>query len=448
MGSFAARFHVVPKLLHLLVYGGLGCIQPFLSIFFASRGIPSGEIGILTSIAPFIGFVVTPSWSLLADKTQSHRLVLMITICATGIFGGLMGFITSIRSIFAFLPLVILYSISASPLGALVDHSVLSLLGTEKNFYGRQRVFGAIGWGITAFVSGLLSDTFGDLRVLFLGLVVVFVLFFLVVLFGVPRSLSDSESPGSVVPPQVSSALPLLLRRLSFFLVMALFVGMGMSIISNFLFLFLVEHLDAPDTLLGLSISVTVLMELPFFFWSEVLLRIFKVRGLIIISHISFILRALAYTLLTSAWWVLPIELLHGVTFACMWTAVVAHASNVAPKGLEATSQGILNATFGGLGMGLGAILGGFVYQEWGPIVLFRGLAVGLFVSLILFLVTYRASDYTMLEEIPLEKRGSSSTEEGEEGQGEREDEAPIELDKEEEILLGQSLVHEHSKDN
>ena len=42
-------------------------------------------------------------------------------------------------------------------------------------------------------------------------------------------------------------------------------------------------------------------------------------------------------------WAVLPIELLHGVTFGCAWAAGTLYCSRIAPRGLEATTQALFN---------------------------------------------------------------------------------------------------------
>ena len=58
--------------------------------------------------------------------------------------------------------------------------------------------------------------------------------------------------------------------------------------------------------------------------------------------------RSLGYAMLTSAWWVLPLEFLHGLTFGAMWAAGVQHTSNIAPRSLEATAQTVFAGLYNG----------------------------------------------------------------------------------------------------
>jgi Na+/glutamate symporter len=43
--------------------------------------------------------------------------------------------------------------------------------------------------------------------------------------------------------------------------------------------------------------------------------------------------------LTSNIWAVLPVELLHGITFACGFGAAAVHAKRIAPVGMEATMQ-------------------------------------------------------------------------------------------------------------
>ena len=56
----------------------------------------------------------------------------------------------------------------------------------------------------------------------------------------------------------------------------------------------------------------------------------------------AYVLRLALYALLPyagSVLWVLPVEVLHGVTFACGWGAGTVNCKTLAPPGLAATMQ-------------------------------------------------------------------------------------------------------------
>ena len=200
-----------------------------------------------------------------------------------------------------------------------------------------------------------------------------------------------------------------------YFLVVIYLMGIGAAFVEIYLFLFLTETLGAERTLLGLCVAFTVVMEFPFFFFSKWLLARLGSRGMIVLAHFAYISRVVAYSFLYDPWWVLPIELLHGVTFACLWyeasarartqdrrilthywhwrwrcrSAGVVYVQSIAPKGLEATSQGLFGGTFGGLGRATGAVIGGIIFDYLGPRWLFRIAACSESASLVFFLLTH-----------------------------------------------------------
>ena len=71
--------------------------------------------------------------------------------------------------------------------------------------------------------------------------------------------------------------------------------------------------------------------------------------------------RVYGYTRLTPAtvWWLLALEVLHGVTFGLAWTAAVDYAKAAFPKRWQTTAQMLTGLCNARLGVILGALLGG-----------------------------------------------------------------------------------------
>jgi len=153
-------------------------------------------------------------------------------------------------------------------------------------------------------------------------------------------------------------------------------MGLGSSLVESFLFLFLTQELGSSYLVCGISVVITVSFEIPLFFVSDKLLDTCGVVGLILIAQCSYALRVFGYTFVSNAFLVLAFEPLHGVTYACMKTAMVHFASTtIARRGLETTAQGLTTSTqaFGTI---VGQWIGGWVLQEFGSDVLFRGAGV------------------------------------------------------------------------
>ncbi|MEM7802903.1 MAG: MFS transporter, partial [Chloroflexota bacterium] len=185
-------------------------------------------------------------------------------------------------------------------------------------------------------------------------------------------------------------------RRWLIFLAAALVQGMSLSIFLNYLFLHL-EGMGVSRIIMGYTLTISTVSEIPIFIFSKKLLR----RGapLLLAASLFFaVIRAFAYAGMTEGWHVLLISLLHGPTFAAMWAAGVAYADEAAGPGLSATAQGVFGGTVMGLGTALGALVGGFLYEQSGAIAAFRWAGWTSLAALIFFLFAHRHGVVDLLQ--------------------------------------------------
>lgn len=361
----AQQLLLAPKVFYFCYYAAMAAFAPYLALYYRQLGIGEAQIGLLTGIPPLVGLLAAPLWGGFADATQRHHRLLQVAI--TGLWGVVFLF-TLTRNPAWLLPLVIAYACFSAPIMPLVDNSVLLLLGERREAYGRQRLWGAVGWGIAGTLLGALLDHVG-LHWAFYG-----ALFFLVGCGLAARRLA-------VQPVQIGQPF---WRGVRFFVnswpwlvfLITLFInGLASGVLNNFLFLYL-DQLGASRSLMGISLLVATLSEVPIFFFGERLLKRLGARGLILLSLAATVLRMTAYAIMPAPIYALPINLLHGFTFSAMWIAAVSYANRAAPPGMGATAQGLLSGISMGLAGAIGALVGGYLYETVGPATTF-GVAGG-----------------------------------------------------------------------
>lgn len=71
------------------------------------------------------------------------------------------------------------------------------------------------------------------------------------------------------------------------------------------------------------------------------------------ISFAMFALRFLLYSIIRDPLWVLPVELLNGITFGLSYIAGISYSAKIAPVGSEGTVQGLFSMAFQGFGLSL-----------------------------------------------------------------------------------------------
>jgi MFS family permease len=123
---------------------------------------------------------------------------------------------------------------------------------------------------------------------------------------------------------------------------------------------------------------MTVAFEIPIFQVAPKLLEMLSSSGMVFLASSSYVVRVLGYTLVPTGrtMWVLLLEPLHGVTYACSQTAAVEFATRLIPEpGKEATGQGLLQF-FTGVGSVFGLMLGGWMDDVYGPRWMYRVAAV------------------------------------------------------------------------
>jgi PPP family 3-phenylpropionic acid transporter len=368
-----------PRAYYALFFGGMAWVMPFLVLRYQEIGLSGEQIGLLTVLGPVVTLVASPFWGGLADATRRHKQIMLVNIVAAVASMLLIG---QMKSFWALIPVVASYSFFIAPIVPLVDRTVVDLLGARKADYGRQRLWGSIGWGIMAPLAGWVVGRTG-LTTCFYGYA-----FFMIL--GMIVAARMIVSPPPMGEPFWKGMRVLLSdRRLLFFMVAMLMQGMGRSASFNFLYMHL-SNLGGTKLLVGLAATVAGLSELPTFFYSGVMMRRIGARGLFVFSMVTGILMLTGYSLIRNPWLVLFVQLLTGPSFSTMWAGGVAYMDELAPRGMGATAQGLFSAVATGLASALGAIIGGWMFDAVGAPWMFRWSALMVFLALLFLLITSR----------------------------------------------------------
>ncbi|KAF0688296.1 Aste57867_20074 [Aphanomyces stellatus] len=338
-------------------------IVVFLPVYYSAY-FDKLQIGVLSTIPCFSALIAPPLWGAIADVIQKQRAVHVFCIVTGAV---LMFAIQYTSASFSLTCLVVfLANFQTNPTGSLLDQAVMALIERVGGEYGKQRLFGAVGWGIGAFFTGVVVNAYGIAWAFYLHLV-----------FVVPSVFILHFIP----PPQPHAAAAVTSSTISFadgirrvfqkpdvllLLVVVLLLGILLGAMGSFLGLYLYELSDNNTTLVGTAIWVETISELPAFFYADTIVKRFGIVRVLFLSIVGCGVRISYYAVMTNAWTVLPFELLHGVTFAFAWAAFTNYIYESAAPGTQGTMMGLLNAICNGLGRGAGSLLGGYLYQTYG----------------------------------------------------------------------------------
>ncbi|HNT26151.1 MAG TPA: MFS transporter [Anaerolineales bacterium] len=344
-----------PFSFYFLYYAAMAAMLPFLVLFYQQLGFTGTQIGILTGISPLIIVIGGPFWTGVADATRRHRVVMSLGI-GMAVLASL-SFL-NLRSFWAVAAAIGLFNFFLAPVIALADGATVASLGAEREKYGRVRLGGTLGWAVSAFVAGLLIERFG-LDMSFWSYAV---LMFLALLVGQKFVFPQHVAGISLRQGLRHFATS---RRWVLILSEGMFIGMGVVLISNYLFVYMKE-LGASESVMGFANTLSTLAELPVLFFAHVLLKRFGARRLMHIALFLSGLRMLLFATFNSVGGILGAQLLNGLNFPIFGAAMVTYIDQHAPAGMKSVALGLYNSVSFGLGSALGGLLGGLLLDVVG----------------------------------------------------------------------------------
>ena len=364
---------------YFFYFSAAAALSPFLALYYERIGLSGSQIGVLRGISPLIMLFAAPFWGALADATHQHKRLLLLSI------GGALVAVFSLSLTTQYLWLIVVitaFAFVGAPIISLVDNTVIELLQEQRDKYGKQRLWGAVGWGLAAPIVGALSERSGQ-RWFFYG--------YLMLMFGAWIVAAKLPVSQSSIRQQFWKDMRKLLanKQWVIFLVSILIGSLHLSLVNSFLFLRL-KQLGASETLMGLTLTVATLSELPVWFFADAMLRRWGTKGMLIFSLVACIIQAFGYAWMPVPWLALVFQLLHGPAFSTMWAAGVAYAAEIAPEGTRATAQGIFGGVAMGLKSALGAFLGGVLIDRIGLVSTFRWGGVAGIIGLFIFISAMR----------------------------------------------------------
>ncbi|GFQ92708.1 major facilitator superfamily domain-containing protein 6 [Trichonephila clavata] len=226
--------------------------------------------------------------------------------------------------------------------------------------YGKQRLFGAVGWGLLAAISGVLSDHTNS----YIAPWGISALLTAIMLWNISRL--------ELVKPQKSNALlkdiknVLASKNFLLFELGAVINGIGWGFVDFYLSWFVVS-IGGNRLICGLVEAVQCFAgEIPFMFFSTWILTKIGHFNTTTLALLANCVRFLWYSQVRNPWMVLPVEWLHGISYGVFYTSMASFAKMSSTPGTETTTQSVIFSTYEGIGSGIGNIIAGLGFDYIG----------------------------------------------------------------------------------
>ncbi|XP_040579581.1 major facilitator superfamily domain-containing protein 6 isoform X1 [Lepeophtheirus salmonis] len=254
----------------------------------------------------------------------------------------------------------------------------------NKVYYGQQRTWNSIGWGISALLMGKLMDIYNQDKLLFdyspvfNSMLILWTLDIIVIGFlQIPDDARDNAKSYNNIRNvnQLKAVYTLITTNQSVisFLLYVTFVGFCYGAMHiHFIFL---EDLGqrndcngfiAMKTLQGIVLLFHTLGEFPVFLLSHKVEEKIGCKGMMSVVLLTFSVRFLYYSSIESPWSILFIELSNGLTTGLFWPAISSYAVSLAPTNASATMLTVTYAVFEACGVGIGSLVATKLYADLG----------------------------------------------------------------------------------
>ncbi|XP_028415338.1 major facilitator superfamily domain-containing protein 6-like isoform X2 [Dendronephthya gigantea] len=295
---------------------------------------------------------------------------------------------------FTYLFLIILFgNLFAAPAQTMANTATLQVLDDETHKYGAQRYFGSIGWGVTAFVVGMLVSLNHDSSLACKGLDDInytpcFYAFGVMMLCSLVVAIPFKFRNETDVNPSKSPALLSICQEqnyLTLFVFFAVFVaGFNMGFIQTFLFWHL-QSLGGTQHLFSLILGFNAVGEMVGFLLSVKLISKYGHLKVLALGMFAYAVRLTMYGVVENPWLVLTVEFLKAFTSSAVWSSAMSYIGQSYPVGSSVSA--VVHMLYWGIGYGGGGMLGGVLMDQIGAKTVFLGLAIISLVVVILTLV-------------------------------------------------------------
>ncbi|WP_164984907.1 MFS transporter [Ammoniphilus sp. CFH 90114] len=349
----------------------------YLPVYFTSQGISPVQIGILLGVGPFISIISPPIWGYLSDKYKTVKNILILTLVATILFGTFMFRSVSFEWMFFY---VLVFNFFMSPIGPLTDSLTYRVSEVYRIPFGSIRLFGSVGFAITAIFMGFVFERIG------LGYISwVFLAFGLIALYTCTRL---SDAPSSLKPVSLRSIFSVFQeKRILWFLFVIFTLSIPHRINDGFVGVY-IESLGGTTGLVGTAWFFATGSEALLFGLSVRWLRQGRELQLIAWAAVFYCVRWILCALLADPVLVTYLQLFHGLSFAIYYLASLQYLYRLIPPELKSTGQTVFAAVFFGFAGIVGSLIAGWIFEAYNGQFLYITMTAFSLMGLVLVFIT------------------------------------------------------------
>lgn len=354
-------FRLSLSLYYAALFMLFGLQIPYFPVWLNWRGLTPAEIGIVSAAPLFVRVLVGPAAAFIADRSGDHRRAVVI---ASGCALAAVVALSQVHGLTLVLLCTTVFLAGAQTGGPIGDAIALAGVRERGVDYGRMRLWGSLTFIGATFAGGAVVGRFGAPSVMWMLAASSGALLLAAWLLPAP---SAAAGEGGRAGRGVTASQVMAVASSGSFLLFLLAAGVVQASHAVF-YIFGVLHWQSQGistTAIGVLWAISVAAEVALFATATRHLQSVGPLGLILAGAAAAVLRWGCMALDPPLALLLPIQLLHALTFGATHLGAMHYIASTVPREQAGTAQAILAAASGGVGMGAATLLAGALYGPY-----------------------------------------------------------------------------------
>lgn len=344
---------------YFLAYAGVGAWLSYFAPYLRGLGFSGEQIGAVSMAQQLVMVPAALAWGAAGDRLGAPLRALRF--CAAGAAVAVIG-IPFARTPLQMGTVLVIVAAFSGGIVPLVDSTTVQAVPAGD--YARTRLFGSLGFVVSAQALGLLLSLRGD-RPADLLMPISYAAFIVanaVLAQTLPRAEARADAP------HLRDALGLLRSPRLLFVLAICAIHWGALAPYHLLFGVLVRDSGLSSSITGLATALGVVAEVAALAIFPRLHERFSLRALLAASFAGTAIRWALLSRAHGAAALVLLQLLHALSFGVFWGCAVEAMQRTVPPRLRATGQAVFSAVVFGGGNAIGYALAGAGYDRFGSV--------------------------------------------------------------------------------
>jgi MFS transporter, PPP family, 3-phenylpropionic acid transporter len=350
-------------LFYAALFGTVGLQLPYWQVWLSDKGLTPALLGLVSGLSLFARAVSGPVIGYAADRAANRRGA-AILLAACGLLSALC--FLAADGITAIIVINIVVTMFVAALSPMIEAMGVRASFSRNLNYGGLRLWGSLAFMVAVFLGGSLLEEFGSSAIYWSFVAGISIALGVAFLLPADRFIVPDGHEGVSVPFSRRAVMQLV-RAPLFLLFLA---GAATIQASHALYYTLgtvhwkAAGITGPSLSVLWTVGVAAEIVLLYFFGGHRRDRL-GATGWLMIGAAAAVLRWTLTALDPSYAVLVPVQILHGLTFGAAHLGAMMFLSQAVPHAFAATAQNMYGSAFAVI-LGLASMISGNLYESWG----------------------------------------------------------------------------------